>query len=123
MPLPELSPRAKHALELADAERALVEGLVKVRHENGLRAVDVARRIDRHKASVSRFEALEGDPRLSTVFRYALAVGARVSIKVDPYTDWSSATLGLGHPIEMKSHGWTGATVKLVRPCEEPNHA
>lgn len=120
MPLPELSPRARHALELADAERSLIEGLVKLRRDSGLKASEVARKIDRHKSAVSRFESLDGDPRLSTVFRYALAVGARVSVKVEPYADWSLSASSGGGSMEMKAHGWTGATVKVVRPDQEP---
>lgn len=82
MPLPHMSDEQRHTVELADAERSLIEGLVSLRRESGVTASDVARMINRDKSTVSRFEALDGDPRLSTVFRYARAVGAAVSISV-----------------------------------------
>lgn len=123
MPLPKLSRNAKHALELADAERSLVEGLVRVRKESGLRGSDVAARLGRNKSAVSRFESLDGDPRLSTVFRYALAVGARVTVKVEPYSDWAAHPSTQGGHITVKTSGWTGDFELLEPRARDHDHA
>lgn len=56
----------------------LIEILVGVRKQLGLTQADVADRMDRSQPAVSDFERLGGDPRLSTIRRYALAIGADV---------------------------------------------
>ncbi|MEV1246420.1 helix-turn-helix transcriptional regulator [Nonomuraea sp. NPDC049750] len=56
----------------------LIETLVGVRKLLGLTQADVADKMDRSQPAVSDFERLGGDPRLSTIRRYALAIGAEV---------------------------------------------
>lgn len=67
------------AAELGD----LVESLVRLRRELGLRQKDVARIIGSTQSAVSDFERIGGDPRLTTIQRYARALGARVHLAVD----------------------------------------
>jgi DNA-binding XRE family transcriptional regulator len=66
--------------ESAAVERdmRLIESLVGVRKQLGLTQTEVADRMGRSQPAVSDFERVGGDPRLSTVRRYALAIGAEV---------------------------------------------
>lgn len=91
MPLPPMSRGQRLALALAQSERALVEELTKLRKRTGLSATEVAQRINRHKSSISKFEARKADPHLSTVFRYAHAIDAMVEIQVRPFTHWEKS--------------------------------
>jgi len=71
------------ALDLAYADQQLIEDLIAARVAVGLQQKDVAARIRRDPAVVSTFEKLGGDPRLSTIRRYARAVGVRVTHHVE----------------------------------------
>ena len=72
------------ALDLARADQQLIEDLIAARVTAGLQQKDIAARIRRDPAVVSTFEKLGGDPRLSTIRRYARAVGVRVTHHVEP---------------------------------------
>ncbi len=67
----------KLAAHLADEDLAFLRDLVALRHQAGLRQEDVALAWGRHKTAVSQFEKLGHDPRLSTIRRYAAAIGIR----------------------------------------------
>lgn len=56
----------------------ILEKLVKRRKELGLTQVDMAHRLGVTQASVSQFEAEGNDARLSTLQRYARAVGRSI---------------------------------------------
>lgn len=71
------------ALDEATArDMDLIERLVQVRRDQGLTQRDVAERMGRSQPNVSAFERIGGDPHLSTVRRYAAAVGACVRWRV-----------------------------------------
>lgn len=91
MPLPPMTPKQRLAFALAQTERTLVEDLTKLRKRAKLSASDVARKINRHKSSISKFEARKTDPQLSTVLRYAHAIDAMVEIRVRPFSQWEAA--------------------------------
>lgn len=79
------SPRAPHAqqaLELVRQRNALIRRLVAHRSEMNLSAKDVADKLDLNKSTISRFESGESDPHLSTILRYALAVGSDLKFEV-----------------------------------------
>lgn len=61
-----------------DRDMRLIETLVAIRKQRGLTQAEVAERMGRSQPAVSDFERLGGDPHLSTIRRYALAVGAEV---------------------------------------------
>jgi transcriptional regulator with XRE-family HTH domain len=70
--------RVRAAVEdAADAER-LVDTLVEMRAEQGITQADLAGRMQTTQSAVSKFERAGGDPRLSTLQRYARAVNARL---------------------------------------------
>ncbi|MEU1954036.1 helix-turn-helix domain-containing protein [Nocardia rhamnosiphila] len=71
------------ARDLIEADDQLLEDLVRLRKQSGLRPAEVARRMGRDRSAVTQFEKLTADPRLSTIRRYALAVGARITHRVE----------------------------------------
>ena len=69
-------------IEATAGDMDLIERLVQIRHDQGLTQNDVAARMGRSQPNVSAFERVGGDPHLSTIRRYADAVGARVRWQV-----------------------------------------
>jgi transcriptional regulator with XRE-family HTH domain len=65
--------------QMAAARRALGEELVARRHELGLSQTQVAARMGTSQSAVARLEAGQGDIRLSTLERYAAALGSLVT--------------------------------------------
>jgi transcriptional regulator with XRE-family HTH domain len=61
--------------EMAKRRRALTGALVARRIELGLSQTDVAARMHTSQSAVARIESAAGDIRLSTLERYAAAVG------------------------------------------------
>lgn len=66
---------------------AAVETLVARRKELGLTQGDVARRMHVGQPSVCMFEKGHMEPRLSTLMRYAQAVGASVSLEIVEHSE------------------------------------
>lgn len=73
------------AAALARQTYGLLFGLIEVRGQRGLSQADVADVLGVSQQAVSKFEQMDSDPRLSTVRKYALAVGAQFSIAVGPH--------------------------------------
>jgi transcriptional regulator with XRE-family HTH domain len=94
-----LTPAQRRAKELAKADYRLLIGLVKVRKERGMTQQDVADKLGVSQPTVADFERQDADPKLSTIRRYAHAVGAIVTHQVDidngqydQKQDWSAQT-------------------------------
>lgn len=70
--------------EAADAavRRKIMAALVRVRRELGLTQVDMARAMQVSQATVSQIERVN-DPHLSTLQRYARALGIRFGVEID----------------------------------------
>jgi len=68
--------------QLAEADDDLIERLVQMRKDKGLTQKIVAKRMNRDVAAVSNFERLRADPHLSTIRRYAAAIGASITHQV-----------------------------------------
>ncbi|ORM04541.1 helix-turn-helix transcriptional regulator [Prescottella equi] len=66
------------AAELVRQDRDMIEALIALRVAKNITQAQVAERLGRNKSSVSNFERLGADPHLSTIRRYAVAVGACV---------------------------------------------
>lgn len=64
--------------EVAERRQALRATLVARRIARGLTQTDVAAQMGTSQSSVARFEASAGDLRLSTLERYAAAVGGHL---------------------------------------------
>ncbi|MGY1660336.1 helix-turn-helix domain-containing protein [Geodermatophilus sp. SYSU D00705] len=69
---------------LADRRRELIEELVRARRESDLSQTDVAARMGTSQSAVARLESGELDARLSTLERYAAALGRTVDWQVRP---------------------------------------
>lgn len=82
------------ATALAEADEAMMYLLVKARKDAGLTQRAVADALGIKQSSVAAFERHDNDPRLSTIRRYALAVGASVEHRVS-CASWTAA-----------DHGW-----------------
>jgi transcriptional regulator with XRE-family HTH domain len=72
--------RADHLIE--NHERLLAD-LVALRKRHRLTQTDVAERMGVSQPTVAGFERYDANPTLSTIRRYALAVGARIDERVE----------------------------------------
>ncbi|WP_223190848.1 helix-turn-helix domain-containing protein [Nonomuraea terrae] len=71
-------PEVRRESAAVERDMRLIETLVGLRKQLGLTQSDVAERMRRSQPAVSDFERVGGDPRMSTIRRYALAIGAEV---------------------------------------------
>lgn len=69
--------------EMAQRRRDLLAELVAQRHEVGLSQAEVAERMGTSQPAVARLEAGAVDVRLSTLERYATAVGRRLEVRLN----------------------------------------
>ena len=65
--------------EMGEARRRLVDELVTRRRAQGLSQTEVAARMGTSQSAVARLEASTGDLKVSTLERYAAAVGAPIA--------------------------------------------
>ena len=96
------------ARDLVEADHDMLEQLVHIRKSVAkLTGAEVADRMGRHRSVVTNFEKLTADPHLSTIRRYAHAIGARITHKVeftDPHaagapTQDNNATVEASEPV------------------------
>lgn len=78
-----LSPVRARAKVLARENREMRSMLVRARRAAGLSQADVAEMLGVTQQAVNKLERYDADPRLSTVERYANAVGALVFHRVE----------------------------------------
>jgi transcriptional regulator with XRE-family HTH domain len=70
--------------EMAESRRRLLAELVDQRRSLGLSQTEVAARMGTSQSAVARLEAVAGDVRLSTLERYAEAVGHTLRWSLEP---------------------------------------
>ena len=70
--------------DLSGSRRALIEELARVRRDSELSQTEIAARMGTSQSAVARLESGELDARLSTLERYAAAVGRTVNWQVRP---------------------------------------
>jgi predicted transcriptional regulator len=70
--------------DLAGRRRGLIEELVRARRESELSQTEIAARMGTSQSAVARLESGELDARLSTLERYAAAVGSTVDWQIRP---------------------------------------
>jgi predicted transcriptional regulator len=73
--------------DLAGRRRELIEELVRVRRESELSQTEIAARMGTSQSAVARLESGDLDARLSTVERYAAALGRTVNWQVEPFEE------------------------------------
>ena len=83
-----------HSARLAQADDEMRWALIQARKEAGLSQRDVADMMGVRQPTIAAFESQDDDPRLSTLRRYALAVGASVEHRVTTscHTSFESET-------------------------------
>jgi predicted transcriptional regulator len=69
--------------EMAERRKALAEDLVTMRLEVGLSQTEVAARMGTSQSAVARLESGDADVRLSTLERYAAAIGRELSWRLE----------------------------------------
>src|SRR4051794_41682470 len=69
---------------LSDRRRELIEELVRARRESELSQTEIAARMGTSQSAVARLESGDLDTRLSTLERYAAALGRTVEWQVRP---------------------------------------
>jgi predicted transcriptional regulator len=69
---------------LTDRRRDLIEELVRLRQESELSQTELAARMGTSQSAVARLESGDLDARLSTLERYAAALGRTVDWQVRP---------------------------------------
>ncbi|CAN5239800.1 hypothetical protein BH11ACT3_BH11ACT3_05820 [soil metagenome] len=78
------SRQQRRALALAEADLNFVRALVEMRKRSGLKQRQVAELLGVSQSAISAIESYDNDPKLSTLRRYALAIGACVHHEVTP---------------------------------------
>lgn len=63
-----------------DQTRQIIDKLVAARKDQGLRQIDVANTMGVGQPSISELERGETNPRLSTLIKYAEAIGVQLNI-------------------------------------------
>lgn len=76
-------PQFRDAYDDASHLQQLLDHLVGLRQQLGLTQQQVAERMNISQPTVSQFESERSDPQLSTLQRYARALGARLVVDVD----------------------------------------
>jgi DNA-binding XRE family transcriptional regulator len=71
-------PTQRLALELVESDDQLMRKLVAWRRRRGLTQEEIGRRMGVTQPAVAAFERTDADPKLSTIRRYALAVGVLI---------------------------------------------
>lgn len=107
-------PKLRLAEELVAADRDFLESLIALRVDKDLNKTQVAAMLGRHKSTVTNFEQLGADPHLSTIRRYAAAIGARYCHYVEDAEDERRQYSRLD--------GWTAVVVSRIE-CGEAQRA
>jgi transcriptional regulator with XRE-family HTH domain len=86
-------PAFRAAYEDAQERHRIIDTLLRLRRHQRLSQSAVAESMGVRQPTVSGFETEDSDPRLSTLQRYARAVGARLRLSavVSPKSDWIAA--------------------------------
>lgn len=72
----------EQAAQLAAVDDSMRRAIIQARLDAGLSQRDVAELLGVKQSTISSFERQENDPHLSTIRRYALAVGAQIDHQV-----------------------------------------
>ncbi|WP_440221213.1 helix-turn-helix domain-containing protein [Dietzia sp. MNB45] len=107
------SPEERLGRALALADDDFLETLVSLRRQKRLTQQEVADRMKRDKSAVSRFENLGSDPKLSTIRRYARAIGVMVDHLV---TDQEMDAEAIVERRELRTRYFEPPTVRSVQP-------
>lgn len=91
------------ASSLVDETQDMMHDLLQRRHAGNMTQKNVADIIGVSRTAITHFERYDADPKMSTIVRYALAIGARIEIKVSDGISWARKE------IEVEAAGRTTA--------------
>ncbi|MHA7270587.1 helix-turn-helix domain-containing protein [Arthrobacter sp. HLT1-20] len=77
------------ASSLVEETQDMMHELVERRRSCNLTQKNVADVIGVSRTAITHFERYDADPKMSTIVRYALAIGARLEIKVSDGISWA----------------------------------
>lgn len=94
------------ALQNSTTSYDFMFSLVQARKDSGLKQADVAEGMGITQQAVSRIEAMDGDPALSTLRRYATAIGVTLELKIDKKSRWfkTESSVRATHEPTMSVH-------------------
>lgn len=98
------SPSDASALDMEEAHQNLVDEFVRIRKARGLSMQNVADELQISRQAVSKIERANRDPRLSTLIRYAMAIGAHITLDARPVEEWFSDNDGTSRPRAPSDH-------------------
>ncbi len=87
-------PTERALLDMHEQRYRVMDDLVRARLARGMSQEDVATALGVSRVAVSRMERENRDPRLSTLTRYASAVGYSIKISAEPIATWGYAQAG-----------------------------
>ncbi len=77
-------PEFRAEYEKADADYAVIEELIRARHDARLSQAELARRIGTTQSAIARLESGSISPSIATLKRYAAATGTRLHLELVP---------------------------------------
>jgi ribosome-binding protein aMBF1 (putative translation factor) len=83
----EATPQEQHAMELADADFALIDDLKQARFRRGLTADELGELLGISGDTIRKFEGLQTEPTMQTIRRYAHALGVTITHTVIDRTE------------------------------------
>lgn len=110
---------------LIDGHVSLLSDLVALRRKHDLTQADVAERMGVSQPTVAAFERYDANPKLSTIRRYALAVGASIASKVaDECCDTNKVFESMTRTTSARwqapaSANWGGTSYRFVTESEQ----
>ncbi|MEV6333478.1 helix-turn-helix transcriptional regulator [Nocardia vinacea] len=105
--------RDRLGLELASQQLDMILGMRDIRVQKGLNVNDVAQLMGVDASQVSRFESGSTNPTMSTIRRYAKAVGAFIRITT---TTWDQERARI---VGSAADEWTTGAASIVRVAPE----
>lgn len=119
--LEKLERRAERVVENT---RGLMESLIALRKEHELSQGELAERMGVSQSAVSQMERYDANPTISSIERYAIAVGAKVTITVasdrDNWTPKQGVSAGAPESVQVKPLKPLVGTVDRISPWTEP---
>lgn len=97
------APGHRHSQALVAAQDQLMRDLVAARESAGLTQEQVADLMGTNQATISRFESRTADPHMSTLRRYAKAVGVTIGYEVTPFDETETHPLGAS----LRPYAWS----------------
>lgn len=101
-------PQQMLANELVRQTNDIMAELIRERHRKDLKQWQGAERMGTTREAVAQLERQDANPTLSSIRRYALAVEARIQVRVTDARPWQRVQHALAHDEALTPSHWTG---------------